>query len=550
MKKESFLKGAFIATLCIIISKILGILYVIPFHAIIGERGGTLYGYAYSLYALFLTLSTVGIPLAISKIVSEYDTLGYHHAKEKAYRLALYITTAMSILSSITLFIFAPFLAHAIIGDITGGHTYEEITFVVRVAATGIFFVTILSVMRGYLQGHKYITASSVSQIIEQFVRIIVIIVGSYLALNVFHMSLAHAVGVSIFGATAGGIVALIYLYFKMKKARKSIVSNASQTEEEKKITTKQILKKLVLYTVPFILMSLVTSSYELIDTFTVVKTLVNEANFKVETAESVMSVLTTWGSKLNVIVVSIASGIVISLLPNITSDYVSKNYKEVRRKLNKTLQLILFLTIPMATGLSFLAQPVWNIFYGASEIGPKVFCYSIFMTIFASLFMNINVAMQSLDKLKQVYLSLIVGVVFTACMNAPMMIIFYHLGLPAYYGATTCKIIGYTITIGMNLITLKKHFQIRYQTTIKHSFYCLCANLMMVLVLTGLKTIVPITDLSKIESILVVMLYAIVGGIIYLTITYKTKTIETIFGKEFINKILHFKKGTIMSNK
>ena len=80
------------------------------------------------------------------------------------------------------------------------------------------------------------------------------------------------------------------------------------------------------------------------------------------------MSVLTTWGSKLNVIVVSIANGIVVSLLPNITSDYVSKNYKGLRRKINKTLQLNLYCTIPMATGLSLLSLPVWNVFYGLND--------------------------------------------------------------------------------------------------------------------------------------------------------------------------------------
>ena len=95
MKKETFLKGAFIATICIIFSKVLGVLYVIPFHAIIGERGGALYGYAYSLYTLFLTLSTVGIPLAMSKMISEYDTLGYHHTKARAYKIAYRIVFIM-----------------------------------------------------------------------------------------------------------------------------------------------------------------------------------------------------------------------------------------------------------------------------------------------------------------------------------------------------------------------------------------------------------------------------------------------------------------------
>ena len=83
--KSGFVKGAFIATFGIVLTKILGILYVIPFHAIIGESGGALYGYAYTIYVLFMSLSSAGIPLAISKIVSEYQTLGYYHAKRIKY---------------------------------------------------------------------------------------------------------------------------------------------------------------------------------------------------------------------------------------------------------------------------------------------------------------------------------------------------------------------------------------------------------------------------------------------------------------------------------
>ena len=84
MKKDSFIKGALISTLCIVFSKILGIIYVIPFHAIIGTNGRALYSYAYSIYILFLNISTAGIPVAMSMIISEYIALNMLDAKERA----------------------------------------------------------------------------------------------------------------------------------------------------------------------------------------------------------------------------------------------------------------------------------------------------------------------------------------------------------------------------------------------------------------------------------------------------------------------------------
>lgn len=538
MKKETFLKGAFIATICIIFSKILGVLYVIPFHAIIGERGGALYGYAYSLYTLFLTLSTVGLPLAISKMVSEYDTLGYQRVKERTFKIAYRIAFFMSIISFLILFIFAPFLSHLIIGDITGGHTWDEITYVVRVSSTAILFVTLLSVTKGYLQGHKYIATSSVSEIIEQIVRIIVILAGSYISINVLHQSLKQAVGIAVFGATVGAFVALIYLKAKMKKSKLMITDNYIEKEEEKKITNKDIIKKLITYTLPFILMSIVSSSYSMVDTFTVVKTLVNNANFDVTTAESVMSVLTTWGSKLNMIVVSIANGVVVSLLPNMTSDYVAKKMDGVRRKINKTLQINLYCTIPMATGLCLLAVPVWNIFYGASDIGPKVFSYNILVTIFSSLFLNLNVIMQSLDRLKKVNITLILGLLFNAFMNVPFMLLFHYVGLPAYYGAITSTIIGYLITIMANLYILKQDFDVNYNKTWKHIGYSFIANIAMVFVILLFDKVIPIAGMGKLYSIFIVCFYTIIGSIVYFFITWKTGTITTIFGKNIVKKI------------
>ena len=86
MKKNSFMQGAVFSTVAIILTKVIGILYVIPFYKIIGDQGGALYGYAYTIYSTFLSISTVGIPLAISKVVSEYNALGYTHARERVYK--------------------------------------------------------------------------------------------------------------------------------------------------------------------------------------------------------------------------------------------------------------------------------------------------------------------------------------------------------------------------------------------------------------------------------------------------------------------------------
>ena len=168
LKKNNFLEGAFIASFCIIITKILGIVYVIPFYKIIGEQGGTLYGYAYTIYNIFLTISSVGIPLAISKLTSEYTALNMNNKRARTYQISTKIILIFSVISFLICFTFAPNLSNLLIGELEGGNTIQDVTFVIRVISFAILIIPWLSIERGYLQGLRFIKEPSISQIIEQ----------------------------------------------------------------------------------------------------------------------------------------------------------------------------------------------------------------------------------------------------------------------------------------------------------------------------------------------------------------------------------------------
>lgn len=535
MKKDTFVKGAIISTFCIVLSKVLGIIYVIPFHAIIGTNGRALYGYAYNMYMLFLNFSTVGIPLAISKMVSEYHALGYEDAKKRTYRIAIQITLVMAILSTFVLFFCAPMIASTIIGNMKGGNTKEDIVFVLRVSTTAILFVTLLSGMRGYLQGHKYITPSSISQVIEQLVRVIVIIIGSYFAMKFFGTK--EAVGIAVFGATVGAIAALIYLGRKMKIERKK-EERIEIKEEEKKIQNKSLLKQLLLYTIPFVIVSVAVSLYNTIDMLSIIKPLVRYGGLKTQDAETVLSIISTWGAKLNSIVTSVAAGVVVAVLPNITSDFTKKNKKAVDSKVNKTIQIILYFVLPMVLGLSFLAEPVWKVFYGKSTLGVHVFTYSIFTALFYSLFLNLHTIMQSVDRHKIANLSILTGLFIKLFLTVPLIILFSKTNLiPSYYGSITATIFAYIVPISICLFDLKHHLSISFKDTIKKGSLSILSCFIMFLVLFLLKWLIPLEG-GRIYSIFIIAFYAILGGILYLMMTSRFKVFDGIFGcnlKEFV---------------
>ncbi len=539
MKKNNFVQGAIIATVGIVITKILGILYVVPFYAIIGEQGGALYGYAYNIYVLFLGIASVGIPLAMSKLISEYNTLGYYYSKERAFILGKKVISMMGILGFLLLIIFAPNIAYYIIGNIKGGSTIEDVSLVIRVVSLAILVVPVLSVSRGYLQGHKFIEPTSISQVIEQVVRVIFIILGSYLALKVFDLELSTAVAIAVFGAFLGALISYLYLVYKINNNSSSLNRFNTIGREEKRITDNVIIKQLLIYAIPFIIVNISKNIYNSVDMFTLVKTLVNDLNYDIKVAEAVMSIISTWGHKLNMIVIAIATGLIVSLIPNLTSSFIINNIEDVKRKINQALQLLLYFTIPMTVGLSFLAEPIWTTFYGASTWGPVVFRYSIFMALFSALFTIVITILQSLNKYNVVFISLLLGLGTKILLNIPLMYSFEQLGFYSFYGAITATMLGYIVGTIYGLIYLNRNLKISYEKTIIYLINIIFANIVMLIILFLFKTIIPLSITSRIVSLVVVIIYSLVGAIVYLTITYKNKTFENIFGNKVKNQIL-----------
>ncbi len=537
LKKNSFMQGAFVATLGIIICKVLGILYVIPFYSTIGEQGGALYGYAYNIYSIFLSISQAGIPLAMSKVISEYDTLGYYNIKERAFSIGKKFLFIVGLLSFIILFLFAEPIGYMIIGDIQGGNTKEDVAFVIRVISTAILIIPILSVSRGYLQGHKFITPTSISQVIEQLTRVLIIVIGSFLMYKVFNMSLKLTVGVAVFAATIGGAASYIYLLYK-EKQNKKILSEKKVEVKEPRISNKKILYKILFYAVPFIMIDLFRSLYNSVDIVTLVKTLVNDIGYTISDAESIMSIISTWGLKINMIIIAFVSGIMTSLIPNLTASYVQKDMKEVNNKINKTYQIVLFFTVPMTVGLSILAKPVWMIFYGASKYGPLTYQYLVFVALATALFTSTVTIVQLLKEYKTVLISLIAGMLVKVSLNIPFIYGFNKMGLPAFYGAITTTILGFLTSSIISMVFLKRRYKVNFEETLREILNIIFATILMFAGLYLLKFALPFDNLTRLNSIIYVLIYALIGAFIYIIVTYYSNTIFNIFGKNVIKDI------------
>ena len=537
MKKNTFVKGALITTLGVIFTKILGILYVIPFHALIGEKGGALYGYAYTVYSVFISLASAGIPLAISKLVSEYQTLGYYNVKKRVFLLARQLAIIFGIICFLIIVIFAPLFAKLILGDITGGNSLEDVVFVLRVIGTAILVVPVLGVYRGYFEGHRFMSPPSISQVLEQLLRVLIIIFGSLFAVRVFNLNLSTTVGIALFGATAGAIVSYLYLVDKKKK-NESKFNEKIRNINEPIVTNKEILRKIFIYAFPFIMIDIFKSLYNYVDLISVVKGLVKYAEFSVDNAETIYSMISTWGQKFNMIIFAISTGIIVSLIPSLTESFVKKDSDDVDKRATQGLNMLLFLIIPMTLGISFLSKPIWTLFYGNSIYGPSVLSYFIFEGLFIALFTCMITILQVIKDYKMVFISLLSGVLIKIIFNNTFILSFYQIGLPAYYGIITATFLGYIISTIICMVTLYSKHNIKFKNTFNYFIEMMIGSILMIIVLFILSLIIPIYSKVRIVNLFIILLYALVGATVYFIYVYKVKLLSNIFGRNFINKI------------
>ena len=536
MKKNSFVEGAFISTIGIVLCKILGIIYVIPFRAIIGTKGAILYSYAYTIYSVFASLSSTGIPSAMAKTVSEYNTLGYYDAQERAYKIGKQIIVLLGLISFIILFIFAPQISYLIIGDIEGGNTISDITFVIRVISTALLFIPILSISKGYVQGHRMMTVPAIANVIEQLIRVIVIVFGSFLTLKVFNLSITTAVGVATFGATVGAFIAYIYIINKINKNKEILKRNEKPKIEEKKLTNKVLFKRIVKYSLPFILIELIRSIYNTVDVFTVVRGLVG-LGYDVYLAENILSIVTTWGSKLNMIILSVTFGLTISIIPNIVRSATLKDYKDVSNKINQTLKIIFFVSLPMTLGIWFLSSSVWTIFYGYDALSVNVFSFFILQTIINSFFYVLVDTTNALNNPKVALSTLLGSFILKAILNIPMMHFMKFIGIEAYYGIIATTMLVQFLSVIYLLYKLKKLYNINYKISLVPIIKIILINGIMILSLMIIRLLIGSFPTTRLYSLLEIIIYSIIGVIIYGLLSFKNNLFNEVFTEQFVNR-------------
>jgi O-antigen/teichoic acid export membrane protein len=255
-------------------------------------------------------------------------------------------------------------------------------------------------------------------------------------------------------------------------------------------------------------------------------------------TAETISSILSTWSPKICAVIAAISVALTTNIIPHVTSYFVCKDYKNVMEKVNQAISTVLIITIPMATLLFLLSNEAYFIFYGNSEYGPLILKTTAIIHVFFSVNAVLTSSLQAMKKFKTIYLNTFIGLLTNACMDIPMILLLNKLGLPAYIGTSLATIIGYTVSISMSLIYLKKNLNFNYKNVLKTliktilPFVCLLVPVL-------LSKIFIKYEYNYLTSFISLIIHGLLGMCLYLFVIYKNGNLSDVFGREYVNRLL-----------
>ncbi|MEH7355510.1 polysaccharide biosynthesis protein [Neobacillus drentensis] len=543
--QSKLLRGTFILTFGTIFSKVIGLIYVIPFFQIVGREGTTLYQYSYVPYTIFISIATAGVPLAVSKFISKYNALEEYAVGRKLFKSGLVIMLLTGIMAFLVMYIAAPTLAEMSVGNKKAN--LDNVTTVMRAVSFALIVVPFMSLIRGFFQGHQSMGPSALSQVVEQIVRIAFTLLGAFAVLHIFHGTMVTAVSVATFAAfigAIGGLIVLFWYWYKRKPYLDELLIHDKGTID---ISLKEIYKEIIIYAFPFVLVGIANPLFQAIDQFTFTQAM-GEIGISEKIAQSFFSILNFESHKIVIIPVSLATAFSLTLVPSITKAFVDGEGASLNRQLNQTFQVLLFLTLPAAIGLSLLAEPVYTVFYQHDLIGTEVLRAYAPVAILFSLYSVTAAILQGINEQRFTVLSLLVGLLIKLSLNIPLI------KLMETRGAVLATALGYTAAILINLIVIKAYSRYPFRLVWRRS--------LLIIIFAGLMwagteimykiLLLFLSPASKIQSVLIISICALVGAGIYFYLSSKSGLTTRLFGdklERFMTKLKLPKRGGSVEN-
>jgi len=435
-----------------VLIKALGLIYKLVITNIegFGDVGVGYYSAGYQIYALLLTLSSIGIPSVISKLVSERLAINDKVGAERIFKLALGFFATIGLIFSFALYFGADAIATNILN-------VPDTAYVMRVLAPAIVFVSISAVLRGYFAGQQNMRATSVSQTLEQFLNCVLSITFVYACIGKDAYIMAAAGNLS---TTMAIVITFVYLINFYKKNK--IIPDENQLSPERRKTNKELLKVILAISIPITLSSIISVISSVIDTATVsncIQYAYRNAGMTKEALETLAMQKAGILSKVDTLVtfpLAINTAFSTALVPAISDSITKKEYRSAAKRLSFSIFASILIIFPCAVGFSVLASPILKMIYPTASEGALILQISSISMIFTALNQTINGGLYGLNLPRVPVVALGIGVVVKTILNI-ILVSNQKINIAgAAIGSVVCQILAFLLCFKVLNMKLK----------------------------------------------------------------------------------------------
>ena len=470
IKKQTFLQGTAILAMATVLVKLMGFLFKVPLNNIIGEDGFGYFNTAYDVYNVLLMISTTGLPVAMSRMISQAQTLGNHAQIKRIYRTSLYVFLTIGMAGSLGMLIFCRQLSVMVT-------TNENSWAAIAALAPCVLLICLVSAYRGFFQGQSNMTPTSVSQIFEAVTRLVVGLGLAWLVMKLTGEAAVRAQGIvlasgetaqdygditlaaggAILGVTLGSLISVVYLHHKFRQSNQ-ILSLGGGTAK----STRSTMKELLSIAVPITLGSAGLQIINLFDTMIYMRRLTGALQWTEKMADSAKGVY-NFCQTVFALPCSFIPTITIAVIPAITASLTRKDLAEAKATSESSVRTMALIAMPCAAGLFVMAEPVIRLLcstYTEDKIQLAATMLAILglTVIFNSLVLLLNAIMQAHGDVVTPVVNMLIGGIIKIIVN------YILVGQPNLniVGAPIGTFICYISITALDLIAMKRHISAR----------------------------------------------------------------------------------------
>ena len=520
-QQAQMLRGTAWLTASNFISRLLGAIYIIPWYIWMGTYAATangLFTMGYNIYAWFLLISTAGIPVAVAKQVAKYNTMQEEEHSFALIRSFLGFMTVLGLAFALILYLFAPWLA-----DLSG--VGKDLIPIMQSLAWAVLIFPSMSVIRGFFQGMNNLKPYAMSQIAEQVIRVIWMLLATFIIMKLGSKDFLSAVTQSTFAAFVGMVASFaVLLYFLYKEG---LLQKVFETRD--KIDSKSLLVDTIKEAIPFIITGSAIQLFQILDQMTFINSMKWFTNYSNEDLVVMFSYFSANPNKITMILISVGVSIGSVGLPLLTENYVKGDLPAASRLVQDSITMLFLFLLPATVGVVMVGEPLYTVFYGKPDsLALGLFVFAVLQSTILGLYMVLSPMLQAMFRNRKAVLYFIYGSLAKIVLQLPSIAIFHS------YGPLISTTIGLIIPIVLMYREICQITGARRKIILKRTILVTILTLVMFILVGFLQWIFGLVfhPTGRFWSFIYVALIGTIGGGLYGVMSLYTRLLDKVIGQ------------------